>query len=193
VKFFSIKLLVVSLVMFAASSAFATTVHETFYTNPGTTGYLYFDYVPVNGGAASVKVENFITDGTLGAVFGAPDVINAATGTLPGTVTFDNSTTKGITDYLQAITFGNTFSFDVDYSAFVKGSSTFSLWVSADKFGLEPLLTTDGLVLTTDLNSDNTISNANVAPVPEPGTIMLLSAGMFGLCIYGKRRSQKLA
>ena len=32
-----------------------------------------------------------------------------------------------------------------------------------------------------------------VAPVPEPGTMMLLGFGMLGLAIYGKRRSHKEA
>ena len=35
------------------------------------------------------------------------------------------------------------------------------------------------------------LDNVDVAPVPEPGTIVLLSAGLFGLCVYGKRRNAK--
>jgi hypothetical protein len=35
------------------------------------------------------------------------------------------------------------------------------------------------------------LDNVDVAPVPEPGTIVLLSAGLFGLCVYGKRRNVK--
>jgi hypothetical protein len=33
----------------------------------------------------------------------------------------------------------------------------------------------------------------DMAPVPEPGTMMLLGLGMFGLAIYGKRRMNKEA
>lgn len=32
------------------------------------------------------------------------------------------------------------------------------------------------------------VDNVAVAPVPEPGTILLLGAGLFGIAIYGKRR-----
>jgi hypothetical protein len=33
----------------------------------------------------------------------------------------------------------------------------------------------------------------NVAPVPEPGTMMLLGIGMLGMAVYGKRRMNKEA
>lgn len=34
-------------------------------------------------------------------------------------------------------------------------------------------------------------SNTDPAPVPEPGTMMLLGLGMAGLAVYGKRRANK--
>lgn len=37
-------------------------------------------------------------------------------------------------------------------------------------------------------NSANFNANVEVAPVPEPGTMVLLGFGMLGLAIYGKRR-----
>jgi hypothetical protein len=36
------------------------------------------------------------------------------------------------------------------------------------------------------------LDNVDVAPVPEPGTLVLLSAGLFGLCVYSKRRNVKI-
>jgi hypothetical protein len=39
---------------------------------------------------------------------------------------------------------------------------------------------------------DNLAVN-NIAPVPEPGTMMLLGMGMLGLAVYGKRRMNKEA
>ncbi len=40
--------------------------------------------------------------------------------------------------------------------------------------------------------ADN-IAVGNVAPVPEPGTVLLLGLGLFGLAIYGKRRMNREA
>jgi len=38
---------------------------------------------------------------------------------------------------------------------------------------------------------DMVVGITDVAPVPEPGTMVLLGFGMFGLAIYGKRRMNK--
>jgi len=43
------------------------------------------------------------------------------------------------------------------------------------------------------LSFANFNSNVEVAPVPEPGTMMLLGIGMLGMAIYGKRRMNKEA
>jgi hypothetical protein len=41
--------------------------------------------------------------------------------------------------------------------------------------------------------ADNIAIGNTTAPVPEPGTMMLLGIGMLGLAIYGKRRMNKEA
>ena len=199
-KFLSIKLLVVSLVMLAASSAFAVSYIANVDTSGlnGTSGYLYLQYTPFDTGTvkSTATVSGFTTDGLLGAQ--SANVVNgsAVTGTLPGSVVFAN--TNGINDYNQAITFGNDLSFDLLLGlipgAPAGGSNTFSLGFFSDEGGFNPLFTSDGTLFSIDLNNNGNsafevFSNqASVAPVPEPGTIVLLSAGLFGLCIYGKRR-----
>jgi len=186
-KFKAIKLFTASLVLLAAGSAYATPIHETLYTPTlnGTAGYIYLQNGTINNGA-TVKVENFTTDGTLGAV-DTVNVLNLASGTLPGTVTF-GSATKDVTDYNQAITFGNWINFDLDYSAFTQGSSTFTFSFFSDIQGLAPLLTYNGAVFMSDLNSDNSVTSSNAAPVPEPSTMLLLCAGLVGIFAVKLRR-----
>lgn len=55
-------------------------------------------------------------------------------------------------------------------------------------------LTFDSVKLSSGSNSfevDNLTVGNTTAPVPEPGTMVLLGAGMLGLAIFGKRRMNK--
>ena len=87
-NFLKIKLLIIAVIMFAASSAFASlsynvTVDTTSLNN--TDGYLYLQYTPIADAVASTAtVSSFVTDGTLGSQ--SLNVLNGAavTGTLPG-------------------------------------------------------------------------------------------------------------
>ncbi len=62
-------------------------------------------------------------------------------------------------------------------------------------FGSDVVLGIEDLFLNKgdrDFN-DMVVGVTDVAPVPEPGTMMLLGIGMLGLAIYGKRRMNKEA
>jgi hypothetical protein len=117
---------------------------------------------------AYAQVTNFSTDGTLDTFGSDPNdgTIGDASGTLPGTVTFDNIPTTN--DYTQGITFGDTITFDVDISGPAvdspdptdyPGGSTFVLdfinsGFSGFLFTSDPTNTNEYLAGTVDLNPD---------------------------------------
>lgn len=218
-KFLKLKLLVLALVVFAASSAFATS-NDTYnvYVNTsslaGTSGYLYLQFDPdgmVAPPAATAVVENFAITGA--GSMGAQDktyIVNgsAVSGVLPSTVTFAN--TNPVNDYNQAITFGSSFSFTLvltqtgalqtgpDYSG-----STFSLGVFQDVTGLTALYNASGAnnsvpgtLFAINLNpADGTATAVNYdaahTTVPVPAAAWLLCSGLVGL--FGIRRKAKNA
>ncbi len=211
-NFLKIKLLVLALIMFAASSAFASlsTYDVTINTSSlsGSNGYLYLQYNPfgTNPVASTGTVSGFSTDGTLGAQ-DTVDVVNgsAVTGTLPGSVVFAN--TNGINDYNHAIQFGSSISFVLALNNATSnnnsGTSTFSLGLFADAAGSTPLVNVNGgnyagTLLTIDLANngtttssilDNTVTPASATPTPIPAAAWLLGSGLMGLA--GIRRKQK--
>ena len=96
-NFLKIKLLVIAVMMFAASSAFASlsynvSIDTSSLALAGDSGYLYLQYNPLNGAASTATVANFVTDGTLATSNDGVDVVNgtAVTGTLPGSVGFES-------------------------------------------------------------------------------------------------------
>lgn len=199
-KFLKIKLLIISVIMFAASSAFAVPYNITVDTQSlkGTAGFLYLQYGGLNAVSSTATVYGY-SGGTLAAA-NSSNVVegSAVTGTLPGTLVFAN--TYGVNDYNHGISFGNSLNFNLDLSApsfggTPGGNSTFSLGLFQDESGNTSLL--GGTLFMANLfndgnfSFDNIASGVSVAPVPEPGTIALLSAGLFGLCVYGKRRKKE--
>ena len=205
-KFIKIKLLVIAVIMFAASSAFASLSYDvTVDTSSlsGTTGYLYLQLNPNFGNTsdATAAVSNFASNGTLGAT--APVVYGGnVSGTLPATVTFDNGygtgfTQSGINDYNQAITFGNSLSFHVVLNQILNNPATdgssFTLSMFQDALGATPLKTADGTMFTVNLNSDGTATTVvadagtTVNPTPIPAAAWLFGSGLMGLAGIRRR------
>lgn len=81
---------------------------------------------------------------------------------------------------------GSSSTFDIASSITSPWSTGDSLDVALNykELGCFNLLYLDNSVLNLDYTN-------NSAPVPEPGTLMLLGAGMLGLAIFGKRRMNK--
>ena len=119
---------------------------DTSLLTSGTTGNLNFQFNPGGGSQeASASLSNFTTDGTL---TGVPTLTGDVSGTLPGTVTFGNST--AFNDYFHGFTFGSSFSFlltlygpaiDAPNGTATSGT-TFGV-AMFDDLGTTPLLTTD--------------------------------------------------
>jgi hypothetical protein len=208
-KFFRIKLLVIAVMLFAASSAFASLSYNVSVDTSSLAdqhGYLYFAYIPVNAANSTATVSNF----SGGALDGSPSVAvngSAVTGTLPGTVTFAN--TNGINDYNHGILFGNAMNFgtainfQLSFSDPVPGgpaggSSTFSLGLYSDANGSTPLLTSDGVLFNVSLMNNGTATTQVLAnevavnPTPIPAAVYLFGSGLLGL-VGIRRKTQSLA
>jgi len=199
-KFLSIKLFVIALIMSVASSASASLSYDVAVDTSrleGTAGYLYFQYGGINAIDSTATVSGF-TGGTLDSAISLEVADGSAvTGQLPGTVVFAN--THGINDYNHGILFGNDLALKISLAAPAfggteGGNSTISLALFADELGASPLLTSDGTLFTIDLFNDGTTSvavlasEANVAPVPVPAAAWLLGSGLVGLAGIRRRK-----
>ena len=208
-KFMKLQLLIIALVGFVGSSAFAALSYDVSVDTTslsGTSGYLYFQYVPINAVESTAMVFNFATTGTLSASPSPAGTLGGSTGTLTtgtGAVTFD--TANNATDYNHGIQFGTNLNFSLLLNAPVPGApaggvSTFSLGLFADEAGLTPLLNTTGVngsvpgtLFMVNLFNDGTASTQVLTPqatvVPIPAAIWLLGSGLVGL-VGIRRRSR---
>lgn len=166
----------------------------------GDTGSLDFQFNPgaLVTQSADLSILNFTSDGSLSGPTPTGDV----SGTLPGTVLFDNG--SAFNDYFTAFTYGTTLTFDVLLSGPALSSpdgvstsgSTFAFSMFSDAAGTLPVLTTDttnGFAVTIDVNLDGSTSLTNSSTettssiVPEPATLLLVP---FALAVlFGVRRA----
>jgi len=205
--------------LLSASTTFADSVEYSITVNTsllaGITGSLDFNFNPgllVTQGA-DLQILNFSSNGSLQncasnvqGFCGTGDV----SGTLPGTVTFDNGT--AFNDYFDGFTFGNALSFDVTLygpalttpNGTATSGSTFAFSMFSDAAGAVPTLTTDltdGFAATIDVNLDGTTTVTNFSPqttvsvvntVPEAGGWLSLAISVLGVTILAvwQRRTQ---
>jgi hypothetical protein len=163
----------------------------------GTSGSLDFQFNPgAMSQAADVQVLGFTSNGSLGGAA----TIGDASGTLPGTVSFDNGT--AFNDYFTGFTYGTTLTFDVSLfgpaltspDGTSSSGSSFAFNMFSDAAGTMPTLTsdtTDGFAMTIDVNLDGTTTLKNFSTetsagplmitTPEPGTLLLMAAGLAGI------------
>jgi len=198
--------LLVAMIAATASLARATPVIETVAVNTsslaGTTGSLdfQFDPGPLVSQSAFAQILNFTTNG---AVVPGATLTGDVSGSLPGTLTFDNGTT--FNDYFQDFTFGASLQFQVSLygpalsapDGASSSGSTFAFSLFSDLAGTIPALTTDttdGFAYEVNVNLDGstTVSDYLVSQMPEPGTLLLVGsllsfAALYHIYIYFNR------
>lgn len=174
----------------------------------GITGSLDFNFSPGSSSvqSASLQILNFSSDGTW---VGSPTLTGDATGSLLGTLTFDNGT--GYNDYFQEFTYATALSFEISLygpalsspdglSAF---GSLFAFSMFSDAAGATPVLTSDtvlGTAVTVAVEPDGTTTLTNnssetgvtqESAVPEPGSLAL--AGGFLAVLSAMRLRRRLS
>lgn len=198
-QFIKLKLLVIALLMFAASSAFASysydvTVDTSYLATQS--GNLSFQFNPIMFDApnATATISGFsITGGSL-EVTPASTTTFASGNIYSGSATIGN--TDGYNEYFHGVTFGNSFSFHVDLSgtidAAASGGSLFSLSlynaagdtplaVPNDPFG-------NGTVHAMNLNPNGSVTDVTPTPTPVPAAAWLLGSGLMGLVGLRRRK-----
>ncbi|MCC6367247.1 MAG: NF038129 family PEP-CTERM protein [Bryobacterales bacterium] len=194
------KLVLLSLLL--ASAAFGAQYQVTVNTiGAPASGWLDFQFNQGLTGSQSA----FVTIGAFapgGNLTGSPVTSGPVSGTLPSTVTINNST--AFNDYFQAFNFGPQITFLVtldgpalqtpDGTSTSKSSFAFSMFASDQ---VTPLLTSDpgGSAVTIDVNLNGTTTVTNfstatsVSAIPEPASLALAGAGLLLLFGLKSRRN----
>lgn len=200
--------LAVLLLFFAGTASAQITYDVTVNTSSisGTAGSLDFNFNPgpLTTQAASLQILDFSSNGSLA---GSPALTGDVSGTLPGTLTFDNGTV--FNDYFEGFTYGSTLSFAASLYGPALSSpdgvslsgSTFAFSMFSDSAGTIPVLTSDtvdGFASTVNVNLDGSTTVTNYseqtsvlpsATTPEPSSFwMVLGAGLLLLVSLAWRK-----
>jgi len=176
-------------------------IHVDTSTLVGTTGNLEF---VLNAGLTgpvdfmTATFYNFTTDG--GPFATVPPDFGDVVGSLPGPLTLDNAGPGA--DHAESITFGSFFDVfvDVDVPSITPGAGSGStLGLNVEDNNFSSLLTAPGeflVLIATDAGGNQSIINnnslaADVQPVPEPASLLLLGSILLGLLGCARRKRQR--
>jgi len=146
-------------------------------------------------GLADAAPATATVDNLTGALTGAASVAGTVTGTAPGPLVFGNG--NGGSDWVQAITLGGMFSFDVSFALAAGDAGTTFGWALFDDAGY---LGGDGDLGAISLQPGagpgaiyqlaNQSALSQVTVVPEPSTAALLLLAGVGMTWTARRRRQ---
>lgn len=177
------KLLLAALLMSGTAQAWAAPIYNvrintaSLGTGPAYLG-LYFM------GLANATEATATVSGLTGALEGAPDVSGTVSGALPGPLVFSNA--NGGSDYVQAVTLGGLFTFNLSFMMGDGDVGTTFGWALFDELGYLGAVNDLGTV-SLNLGGDEASSFvledlsrlSTVRDVPEPASLALvLIAGL---------------
>jgi hypothetical protein len=203
VKSFHTGLLLLALALPSSAWAFAFNINVDTTGLSGTAASLAFDFINGDGVTNNTaQISNFLTGGSFDPNLGT--LTGDVSGLLNSTVTF--SDTSFFNEFLQPITLGNAFQFQLDTTnAFAGGTpDSFSFFI-LDSNGLPLVTTTDGTganalfaldltgtgvgnlsVFTPTQTNPTTWSVTPVQNIPEPGCLWLMLIGVW--CFYQSKK-----